>query len=391
MTNSAAPIGILGDGQLALMLGESARSHHLPFLSFGESTDSSFARAFSENFILGDTRQIETLISFAKQCSVVTLENEFLSAATLEEIERRSGTRVIPSPKSYRHFETKIAQRRFYQTLQIPSPKWASAASTPDKILTQIETDFSYPVVLKANQGGYDGYGVRIVRSREEIPQALFDLKHSDTRPVLIEEKVAITREFAQGALFDGKGNAIYLPLVETIQRNGICELVVSKSTLPEKEFLFLEGKIKTALTQISKSGIVGLYSFEFFLTQSGEVLINEGAPRPHNSQHLGLNASPVSQFDLLVRFLAEGKLPDVESPVPSKPGVMINLLGKSNSENYELTLPAMPADLEIYPKLYLKKESRIGRKMGHLNLIDPSGTHDLIALAETLLKEYTL
>jgi 5-(carboxyamino)imidazole ribonucleotide synthase len=391
MTKSAAPIGILGDGQLALMLGESAREQNIPFLAFGDNAESSFAREFPESFILGDARQTSALVAFAKQCSVVTLENEFFEAHVLDQVSRESLTPMIPSPASYAHFETKIAQRNFYQSLSIASPKWAVAQKTPDKILTQLARNFSYPLVLKASRGGYDGYGVRMIKSASDLPQALVDLNHSTSNPVLIEEKISIAREFAQGALFDGKGQSILLPLVETIQRNGICELVVSESTLPRDELSKVRSAITKALSALSQSGIIGLYSFEFFYTSAGAVLINEGAPRPHNSQHLSINASPVSQFDLLISLLATGALPNVRSPIPSKPGVMINLLGKSVGSNYRLTLPVMPEGIEIYPKLYSKKESRVGRKMGHLNLVDPSGTHDLILLGEKLLKEYDL
>jgi 5-(carboxyamino)imidazole ribonucleotide synthase len=391
MTKASAPLGILGDGQLALMLGEAAERHGIPFLAFGESLDSSFARAFPKNSVIGISELIEDLISFAKQCSVVTLENEFFPADILEVVARESGTPIIPDAKSYRHFETKLAQRNFYASLKLSAPKWARAEIPPDLILTQIEKEFSYPLVLKASRGGYDGYGVRVLKNPAELPEALKDLRHSKENPVLIEEKVSIQKEFAQGALFDGRGGAILLPLVETVQRNGICELVLSRSTLPEAEFSLVSKKITEAMNAISKSGIVGLFSFEFFYTGIGEVFINEGAPRPHNSQHLGLDASPTSQFDLLVSFLATGKLPDIASPIAAKPGVMINLLGKSVGTDYKLTLPALPNGVLAHPKLYFKKESRVGRKMGHLNLIDPSGEHDLVKLGERLLKEYYL
>jgi phosphoribosylaminoimidazole carboxylase (NCAIR synthetase) len=144
-------------------------------------------------------------------------------------------------------------------------------------------------------------------------------------------------------------------------------------------------------MDSLAKSRLIGLFSFEFFYTEAGEVVVNEGAPRPHNSQHLSLDASPVSQFDLLMGFLASGNLPNISSPIPCKPSVMINLLGKSTGENYTLGLPKLPDGLVAHPKLYLKKESRLGRKMGHLNLIDESGALNLIEIGQRVLKEYTL
>ena len=119
--------------------------------------------------------------------------------------------------------------------------------------------------------------------------------------------------------------------------------------------------------------------------------MINEGAPRPHNSQHLTIDASPVSQFALLMKYLAGDSTVFSLGEIPTRPAAMINLLGKSLGTEYALTLPPLPAELEVYPKLYLKKECRPGRKMGHLNLVDPSGKLDLISLGEKILKEYQL
>jgi 5-(carboxyamino)imidazole ribonucleotide synthase len=373
------------------MLGESAHAQGYDFLAFGDNPESSFANRFPEHFVLGDSKSQTDLFQFAKRCKVITLENEFFDAALLKLVEDSTHTRVIPSPTSYLHFETKLAQREFYAALGLSAPTWARAKNLPDQILTQLQNEFSYPVVLKASRGGYDGYGVRILKSADELSQALQDLNHSVENPVLIEEKVSIQKEFAQGALFDGKGGAVLLPLVETIQRNGICELVLSEPTLSLEELEFVRTQIEATLDVIAKSKIIGLYSFEFFYTDKKEILINEGAPRPHNSQHLSIDASPISQFDLLIQFLAKDALPEISSPISSKPGVMINLLGKSVGQNYKLALPKLPAGISAHPKLYLKKESKIGRKMGHLNLIVETGEHDLVELGETFLKEYTL
>jgi len=391
MTIPAAPLGILGDGQLALMLGEAAFSQGFDFLAFGDNKDSSFARAFPDRFIQGNPKSTHELIDFARKCGTLILENEFFESAALESIENESHTPIIPSPMSYRNFETKLVQRAFYDRLGLKGPKWAQAKETLALTSSQVEKDFGYPLVLKASRGGYDGYGVRVVKNSSDLPQALRELNHTTHNPVLIEEMVLIRKEFAQGALFDGKGGAILLPLVETVQKNGICELVLSRSTLPSGEFALVRSKIERALLALSKSSLVGLFNFEFFYTESNEVLINEGAPRPHNSQHLSIDSCPISQFELLVRFAVTRALPAVASPIEAKPAVMINLLGKSNGTQYALGLPTLPLDIEAYPKLYLKKESRVGRKMGHLNLVDPNGTTDLVSLGFSVQKEYTL
>ena len=384
MKKTAAPLGFLGDGQLALMLGESAEAQGFDFLGFGEDRHSSFARRFPKQFVHGKNNDSTAIIDFTKRCSVITLENEFFSSAFLHTIETESGTPLIPSSSDYRHFENKVAQREFYQSLQIDSPQWKEADA-------QSIQPFPFPLVLKSIQGGYDGYGVRIVADETKLATALRELNISGTARVLVEEKVEIKMELAQGALFDGSGNLFLLPLVETIQKNGTCEIVLSKPRLDSDLLNSVSNKIKNALQKIAGSKIMGLFNFEFFLTQDHRVLMNEGAPRPHNSQHLTLNASPLSQFDLLVQFLVSKKLPTLESPLSIQSGAMINLLGKSTGQNYELKLPTTPAGVAIFPKLYLKQESRVGRKMGHLNLVDQTETHDLVKISEQILKEYRL
>ncbi|NDG85358.1 MAG: ATP-grasp domain-containing protein [Proteobacteria bacterium] len=219
----------------------------------------------------------------------------------------------------------------------------------------------------------------------------------SKGREILVEEKVRIRRELAQGALLDGKGGIIYLPLVESVQRNGICVLTSSRLTLPEQEVREISTRAKSLLDRIAHAGIAGLFHFEFFYTDSGELLINECAPRPHNSAHLTLDACEWSQFDLLVEFLRrKGDLPlPSGTEIKAAPSIMVNLLGTSNGTDYALTLPSVPEGIESHPKLYLKKQNRVGRKMGHLNLVDrrekPLPAEELLALGEKILKEYRL
>lgn len=374
MNSSRSAIGILGDGQLAMMLGESAHRRSIPFIGFGKDRDSSFAKRFPDQFSID-----------LQQCKSFTLENEFFASSELAEIGAKTQTPICPKPEDYRHFENKVAQRSFYESLGIPSPEWCVYPKT-----------LSYPLVLKASQGGYDGYGVRVVSSAEALPQALTDLGHGLGKTILVEEKVKIKKELAQGVLLDGRGGVIYLPLVESIQQDGICVLTLSQPSLTAEELESASRQTRSILDKIATSGIAGLFNFEFFFTESGQVLINEGAPRPHNSAHLTLDASEWSQFDLLVEFLNQGKLPlPSGTQIKAQPSVMVNLLGRSSGTNYELKLPKIDDGIEIYPKLYLKKENRPGRKMGHLNLVDrrakPLNADAFLALGRKVFREYEL
>jgi 5-(carboxyamino)imidazole ribonucleotide synthase len=383
-------IGIIGDGQLALMLGEAAAAQGLDFLGYGDDLHSSFAVRFPERFrssqILSGARAQPNAarVSFAKECDVLTLENEFLSYDELLDLEAVSGTPIIPNPESYRYFQDKISQRKFYESLGIPGPQWQEVTA---------EMKPSFPLVLKASQGGYDGHGVKVVENEKDYFAALAQFGFEKGKKVLAEEKVKIVREFAQGVLLDGKGNAIFLPLMETLQRNGTCVLTFSKFTINDEQALLVRTQVRNALEKISKTRLIGLFNFEFFYTEAGDVWINEGAPRPHNSQHLTLDASPVSQFSILMNFLAKGELdPEwIGKEIPADPAVMVNLLGKSSGKDYTLDWPKLPDEVKSFPKLYLKKECRPGRKMGHLNLVDLSGKVNLSELGEKVLKEYRL
>ncbi|MBS1959249.1 MAG: ATP-grasp domain-containing protein [Bdellovibrionales bacterium] len=375
MISSSTSIGILGDGQLAMMLGESAERRKIPFIGFGKDKDSSFARRFPKNFEL----------EIKGQCKSFTLENEFFSSEALAAFQARWHTPICPKPQDYKHFENKIAQRSFYKSLGVPSPQWCVYPKT-----------LEYPQILKTSQGGYDGYGVRFVSTAAELAPALEALGHSKGRAILVEEKVKIHKELAQGVLLDGQGGVVYLPLVESIQQNGICILTLSQPTLPDAELRDAQSQAKAILDKIAKSGIAGLYHFEFFYTTEGRLVMNEGAPRPHNSTHLTLDASDWSQFDLLVEFLNRGMLPlPSGTQIEATPSIMVNLLGKTSGTEYALKLPKIEDGIEIYPKLYLKKENRPGRKMGHVNLVDrratPLSANEFLALGHKIFKEYEL
>lgn len=380
MSVSGSAIGILGDGQLAMMLGESAQRRHIPFVAFGKDPQSSFARRFPEQFRTEVQGPLKSL----------TLENEFHSVEELETLERRTGTSICPAPEHYRHFENKIAQRRFYESLGIPSPRWFVYPKT------DAPPALEFPLVLKVARGGYDGYGVRVVKDALGLSTALKELGHDRGNEILAEERVEIRRELAQGILVDGKGGAIYLPLVESVQQDGICVLTLSQPTLAPEELASVRAQARGILDRIAGSGIAGLFHFEFFLTQDHRLLINEGAPRPHNSAHLTLQASEWSQFDLLMEYLNQGKLPlPPGTEITAAPSAMVNLLGRSAGTEYQLGLPDIELGIDLYPKLYLKKENRPGRKMGHVNLVDRRehalSAQEFLRLGQRIYQEYTL
>lgn len=364
-------IGIVGDGQLALMLGEALTRIGAPFLCLSKSDHSPMHTAFPDS-ITGDEN------FFRSECSVFSLENEFHTIPELQNLLHDKTQNLFPDIKSYSSFADKISQRSFYESLGISGPKWMAVKSTDD--LPVLKTKFDFPFVVKASQGGYDGKGVRIVRNEDELNQVVNDFGFD----LLIEEKVNIATEVAQGFLRNKDGQYTLLPLVETLQENGVCNLVQYPASVSPN----IKAQIEFYLERLIASGLVGIFNFEFFVDVNNKVMINEGAPRTHNSQHLTIDASSYSQFDLLALYLTDpGHAPKKVSTLPS---IMVNILGKSSGNYGELKLPEI-FPLKFTKKLYGKKTSFPGRKMGHVNVVDEAGRTDLVTLGKRILKEYEL
>ena len=367
-------IGIIGDGQLALMLAESLIKLNRSFLCLATQSNSPMMRAFPQHTTLNAEE-------FRNKADIFTLENEFLNELQLQKLLQDKVTKVFPDLDSYCHFEDKLSQRRFFQRLDLPSPRWRSLCPGDDSAL--ILNEFVMPFVLKASQGGYDGKGVRVIKTAEEYQEALSDFGFYDGCSLLIEEKVSIKQEVAQGFV-QSVGGCSWLPLVDTVQTDGVCNFVYYPPAISESVRL----QIDQIIQKLIDYPLIGIFNFEFFIDDKDVVTINEGAPRPHNSQHLTLNASDFSQFDLLALHLTGQE--NLPASVTTKKSAMINILGKSSSSDYQLKLPVIN-DVRIFPKLYGKEQCSPGRKMGHVNIVDESGDHNLRSIAEKIFKEYEI
>lgn len=318
---------------------------------------------------------------FREECSTFTLENEFHTIPELKALLGDKINQLFPEADSYAFFADKISQRRFYEKCEIPSPRWLALKSSED--LKKL-TSFSFPFVIKASKGGYDGKGVRVVQNENDVKEALNDFRFADRHELLIEEKVEIVKEVAQGFLCHNSGKFTLLPLVQTVQEKGVCNLVKYPADVDQD----ISQKIESYLKKMMDQGLVGIFNFEFFLDKNGNVLINEGAPRTHNSQHLTIDASSHSQFDLLALYLSDPHA--APETISTKASVMVNILGKRSGTSGELRLPEFTS-LEIHPKLYGKNKSSPGRKLGHVNIVDASGTTDLISIGRQVLQEYDI
>lgn len=347
------------------MLAESLTQKNLTFLCLLQSENSPMERLFPAH----TTRDAK---AFVEACDVFTLENEFLKKSELGKILGSKQSRLFPEPESYTHFADKISQRTLFRELGIPSPTWEVLHSVNDHV------SLSFPFIAKAASGGYDGKGVRVIRNAGELHQVVKDFGV----PLLLEEKVKLKTEVAQGFVKTRDGRFSLLPLVETLQQDGICHLV----QYPARVSAEVREAVESAIRKLSEN-LIGIFNFEFFVDENDHVTINEGAPRPHNSQHLTIDAASASQFDLLRDAVGGFPL----SKVVTHPSIMINILGQTNGTDVPLTLPELPSSIKVVPKLYGKTKCAPGRKMGHVNLVDESGQHDLKSLGEKVLREYRL
>lgn len=374
--NTETIVGIIGDGQLALMLADALQKKEIKFCCLTTSDNSSMQRAYSEH-----TTQDKNY--FQQTATIFTLENEFLTLSELRELLKEKSHLLFPDMGSYSYFADKISQRTLYDQLGLPSPKWKALLKEAD--LPSIKEHFPYPYILKTSQGGYDGKGVREVKSDDELTRALKDFGFWEGKPLLVEEKVLLKKEVAQGFLRNPHGQHSFLPLVETVQRDGVCNLVYYPAEVSSP----VRAQIQFILNALSEYPLIGIFNFEFFIDQNDHVTINEGAPRPHNSQHLTVDASNYSQFELLAMYLADEKQLPVE--INTLPSAMINVLGQSSSHDYQLTLPSLDTKLKVYPKLYAKEKCLPGRKMGHVNIVGKILDTELKKTAEQILMEYKI
>lgn len=369
-------VGIIGDGQLALMLAEVLIKKDQDFLCLSHSPDSPIKKIFPKH-ITSDEK------SFAYLCSSFTLENEFFSCPELASLLKEKVSALFPDIRSYKNFQGKIEQRIFYDSLNIPSPKWMALRHKLE--IPHCLESFKYPFVMKASKGGYDGRGVKIICDKTDFDNGLEEFNFSSNEEILIEQKIPIFMELAQGFLKNKQDHFSLLPLVHTVQEKNVCNMVLYPAQVSESVSM----QVKSILDKLLKSELIGIFNFEFFVDVNEKVYINEGAPRPHNSQHLTIEASNYSQFELLAMYLChEQPLPET---VRTKTSALVNVLGLTSTDNHQLILPHISEPVMIKTKLYGKRNCSPGRKMGHVTIIDEEGKSNLGAIARKIIKEYTL
>ena len=321
----------------------------------------------------GSFHDVEAMVKFASLCDVLTLENEFIDSEVLREVVERSGKPLFPGADTFASIENKRIEKETFQDHGIPVVPFKVVSAIED--FTWFGETYGWPFLLKSSKGGYDGYGNRVVNNYAEALKAFKSLGGDNGHEILAEAFIEFERELAVQVARNSTGSEVY-PCCETIQTNQICTAVLCPAPID----VSIQQKAQDlALKAMEVIHGVGLFAFEFFLTKDGQLLLNESAPRPHNSGHYTIEACITSQFENHIRAVAGLPLGSASLRVPS--AVMINLLGVHNRETLtEYALDSMQYK-DAHLHLYGKKSSRIGRKMGHLTLL----SHDASERVEEL------
>ena len=347
-------VGVIGGGQLAWMMADAAKKLGIELvIQTPSQTDP--AVAIATQTIFGAIDDADSTADLAAICDVITFENEFVNLESLSKLAAQ-GVCFRPSLEALKPLLDKYDQRCYLRDRQLPVPKFLA-----------LEAGFSLqtadPIVLKTRRHGYDGQGTFILKTAEELEAVL---KTLHDQPLLVEEFVPFERELAVMAARSVTGEIVVYPIVETQQENQVCRRVIAPADLPTATVMEVETIAHTLLESLQ---VVGIFGIELFLTREGKILVNEVAPRTHNSGHYTIDACTTSQFEQQLRAVCG--LPLGSPALTCDGAVMINLLGYEHSESDYLDKRQQLAEIPgAVVHWYGKTESRLGRKLGHVTVL---------------------
>lgn len=363
MTNyfsTSFSLAILGGGQLGKMLLYETRKWDV-YTKVLDPSNEAPCRIACNEFVQGDLMDYDTVYQFAKDADVVTIEIENVNIEALEALEKE-GKKVYPSPKTLRNIQDKGIQKQFYAKHNIPTSDFKVFENKSDAIDAVKNGKITLPIVWKSRTGGYDGRGVQVVRDMKtfnELPDV----------PCILEDLIPFETELAVTVARNANGDIKVYPVVE-MEFHPIAnqvEYVLCPARIDDT----LAKKAQEVAEKTSKAmEHVGLLAVELFATKEGEILVNEVAPRPHNSGHYSIEGSYTNQFEQHLRAVLNLPLGATESIIPA---IMVNLSGEEGYtgpvvyENIEKIL-SIPG---VTPHIYGKKETRPYRKMGHITIVN--------------------
>lgn len=376
--NYPITLGILGGGQLAKMLANEAYKLGMNIAIIEKGANTPAGDMTKLDFTQG-WENIDELNKFIAASSIITLENEFINPDILEYIEKTKP--VFPSSKTLKLVQDKLIQKTTFQNNNISVPIFENVETVEDAY--RFGEKHSYPFIIKSRKMGYDGYGNAKVEKREDIVPIFEKFKSDKLRSeIYAEQFIDFKAELAVMIGRNQQGEMVNYPVVETIQRNHICNEVIAPADINEITRL---KAIDLARRCVESIDGVGIFGIELFLTKNNDVLVNEIAPRPHNTGHYTIDACVTSQFENAIRAVLG--LPFGSTEMVKPYAVMINLLGERNGDGSPKNIVNTLALKNVSLHLYNKKESRIGRKMGHITVIgdNPIETYQTAKKAKEL------
>lgn len=353
-------LGILGGGQLGKMTLTETRKYDIRTRILDPSADAP-CRIGCNEFVQGSLMDFQTVLNFGRGCDVLSFEIEHVNVDALEQLQKE-GIRVFPQPQVLRIIQNKVRQKEFYAAHGIPTAPFVPYANRSELLSALQNSTAKLPAVWKSAEGGYDGKGVSVLKTMDQV-HALPDA------PCMLEELVDFALEIAVIVARNERGEMATYPVVE-MEFHPVANLV---------EYVLCPARISNELQEKARSiavsvadalQITGLLAVEMFLTKSGEILVNESAPRVHNSGHLTIEAAFTSQFEQQLRAILNLPLGSTEMKLPA---VMVNLVGEEGHsgevvyQGYENLLGLKGVNIHLYGK----RETRPFRKMGHVTTID--------------------
>ena len=358
--SSKFKLGILGGGQLGKMLLYDAKRYDLHTKVMDSNFEVPCAR-LADEFILGDITNYDDVINFGNKVDIITVEIEKINTDALLFLEKK-GKKIFPSAVTLKIIQNKTQQKEFYQKNNLPTSRFKNYSNI-DELKSNFEKDnFKFPFVWKSSRFGYDGKGVKIIKKFD-------DLNFSYDEECLIEEKISIKKELSVIVARNIDGEMKCFPVVEMEfnDKSNLVEYVMCPANISSD----IESRaIEIAMKASEKFNMVGLLAVELFLDVNEKIIINEVAPRPHNSGHHTIECCMTSQFDQHIRSILNLPLGETQILIP---GIMVNLVGENKVEgnvvyqniNDIFEIPG------VFIHIYGKKKSRLDRKMGHITIVN--------------------
>ena len=353
-------IGVVGGGQLAMLLIEAGKKRDIDVVVQTAAKTDPAAKKTNHVILHDPTNPVGTKL-LAEKTSLITFENEWVDISSLLSLEN-NGVSFVPRLQSIKPLINKITQRELLNSLDIPCPDWMTI---PLKKSSEIDlpADWGFPLMAKAAKGGYDGKGTKVIKNLKQLQEFLVIEREEQW---MLEKWISFDKELSIVSSRDSKGVVRSFPIVETHQSKQVCDWVLAPAEINHDVDLMVRNIVASLLAELEYVGVIAI---EFFYGSEG-LLVNEIAPRTHNSGHFSIDACSSSQFDQQICITSGIDVPSPEMLVDG--ALMANLLGLQS--NYPTSLTQRLDDLRSIPGLnvhwYEKEEEKKGRKLGHVTYL---------------------